>query len=105
MNDFRQLAMALQQDKGALAQFAELRAKADVHTAKSTSPLFLDPFINVPDRVEHYGKIKVEKSNILGAGRGITVVKDVEAGEILFKIGKPLLTAVDLPLLFYGSMY
>jgi hypothetical protein len=54
------------------------------------------PFIykEIPSRVNCKIPLKVEKSKIPGAGRGVFILKDVKAGDLIFSIDKPLLSIV-----------
>jgi hypothetical protein len=79
INDFETLKLAAEKDLG----------------RRAPSPT-LELFATIPTRVEHYDSIKLDSSKIPGAGRGIILLRDVAAGETLFKIARPLFTTVRL---------
>jgi len=54
----------------------------------------LKAFATIPSRVQCNIPIQVAISKVPEAGRGLIVLKDVEAGQIVFKIENPLFTAV-----------
>ena len=56
------------------------------------------PFIykEIPSRVNGKIPLRVEESKIPGAGRGVFILKDVKAGELIFSIARPLLSIVGL---------
>jgi len=54
----------------------------------------LEAFAAIPSRVQCNIPIQVAISKLPGAGRGLVVLKDVEAGQMVFKIENPLFTVV-----------
>lgn len=56
--------------------------------------LSIPPVMPIPDRVTVHNEIKVIKSKIQNAGRGIAVQCDVEDKERIFEIKEPLFTIV-----------
>jgi hypothetical protein len=55
----------------------------------------LRPFTSIPDRATCQVPIRVGKSLIRGAGRGIFALENVLAGAPIFSIKKPLLNIID----------
>lgn len=77
INDIKTLKMAAEEDQ-------------DRHAP----PPSLEAFAYIPTRVEHINAIKVASSKVPGAGRGIILLREAEAGDILSKIANPLFTSV-----------
>jgi hypothetical protein len=66
--------------------------ESTVSGPSSASPFACD---TIPSRVKQYVPLKVATSSISGAGRGLFVLKDVAAGDLLFSIPFPALNIVS----------
>ena len=51
----------------------------------------LELYKKIPERVKCHVPLKVDISDISGAGRGVFVRKDVKQGDLIFSIAKPLI--------------
>lgn len=93
INPLQQFAMAIPRDQ--VDQLKESIAEIQLQeTPASTLPPSINSYTEVPERVQHYGPIKVNALEHPGIRRGIIVLDDVKAGEVLFKIDRPLFTSV-----------
>jgi hypothetical protein len=54
------------------------------------------PFQTIPQRVKYNKSFKVDASKVPGAGRGIIVLEDIKAGELIFEIKEPMFTIVRI---------